>query len=55
MFTTGKTTFFVANQATIPSVPAETLGVLEEECKALDESNKASGAELKILTAGTIL
>ncbi|EIM91602.1 TBPIP-domain-containing protein [Stereum hirsutum FP-91666 SS1] len=46
----GKTTFFVANQSTIPSIPVETLATLEEECKALDESNKVLSVEVKGLS-----
>ncbi|KAF9017524.1 TBPIP-domain-containing protein [Hymenopellis radicata] len=45
--TYGKTTFFVANQAKLDTVPAEKLAVLEEEQKQIDEENKVLVAELK--------
>lgn len=48
----GKTNFFVANQASIDSVPAEELTKLEVECKAMEESNNGLVAEVRAITAG---
>ncbi|KAJ7350352.1 TBPIP-domain-containing protein [Mycena albidolilacea] len=47
--TYGKTSFFVANQANIESIPAERFTELEAEYKAIDEENKILGAEVKAL------
>lgn len=54
LFGTGKTSFFVANQANIEALPAERFAALEEECKAVDEENKLIGAEVKILSSGSV-
>ena len=48
---TGKTTFFVINQANMEDVPADKLKTLEDEHKAIQEGNKAITAELKAVTA----
>ena len=48
----GKTTFFVANQANLEDMPAEKLAALESEYKKLDEENKQLVAETKMLSAG---
>jgi 26S proteasome regulatory subunit (ATPase 3-interacting protein) len=50
--TYGKTTFFVANQANLESVPPEKLAALEVEYKKIDEENKIRGAEVKALITG---
>ncbi len=52
VFPIGKTTFFVANQAKLDTVPAEKLAVLEEEQKQIDEENKVLVAELKSANSG---
>ncbi|KAJ6603149.1 TBPIP-domain-containing protein [Mycena sp. CBHHK59/15] len=49
--TYGKTSFFVANQANIKSIPAEQFTVLEEEHKTIEEENKWLGAEVKTLSS----
>ncbi|KAF4563451.1 hypothetical protein EYR40_006817 [Pleurotus pulmonarius] len=46
----GKTTFFVANQATIASVPDEEIATLETERKQVEEENTLKAAEVKALT-----
>ncbi len=48
----GKTTFFVANQANLDDMPAERLAALESEYKETDEENKQLVAETKMLSAG---
>jgi hypothetical protein len=54
LFRTGKTSFFVANQANIEAIPAENFAALEEEYKTIDEENKLIGAELKSLNSGSV-
>ncbi|KAG2093782.1 TBPIP-domain-containing protein [Suillus cothurnatus] len=49
--TYGKTSFFVANQASIDAVPADKLTELEVECKTVEDSNNALAAEVKAITA----
>ncbi|KAG1718946.1 TBPIP-domain-containing protein [Suillus lakei] len=49
--TYGKTSFFVANQASIDAVPADKLTELEVECKAVEESNNVLAVEVKAITA----
>jgi 26S proteasome regulatory subunit (ATPase 3-interacting protein) len=51
-FSSGKTSFFVANQANIESISAEQLAALEAEHKVIDEENKFLAAEFKTLNAG---
>ncbi|OAX34742.1 TBPIP-domain-containing protein [Rhizopogon vinicolor AM-OR11-026] len=46
----GKTSFFVANQASIDSVPTEKLAELEVECKMIEESNNALAVEVRAIT-----
>ncbi|KAJ3890828.1 TBPIP-domain-containing protein [Lentinula edodes] len=46
----GKTTFFVANQAKIDTLSPEKISALEEECKRLDEENKAIALQIKAAT-----
>ncbi|KAJ3813175.1 TBPIP-domain-containing protein [Lentinula aff. lateritia] len=46
----GKTTFFVANQAKIDTLSPEKISALEEECKKLDEENKAIASQIKAAT-----
>jgi hypothetical protein len=48
----GKTTFFVANQANIESMPPEKVAELEAEYKSIDDENKLLAAELRTHTAG---
>ena len=48
----GKTTFFVANQGTLETVPPERLASLEAEVKAINEENAALAAEVKTLSNG---
>lgn len=50
----GKTTFFVINQATIDSIPAEKLTALEAEQKAIDEENKMLAADLRSFNIGKL-
>ncbi|KAK7045692.1 PSMC3 interacting protein [Paramarasmius palmivorus] len=45
--TYGKTTFFVANQAKIKTIPAEQITALETEYKKVDEESKQLAAQLK--------
>ncbi|KAG9220963.1 hypothetical protein CCMSSC00406_0002437 [Pleurotus cornucopiae] len=45
----GKTTFFVANQANIASVPDEEIATLEAERKQVEEENSLKAAEAKAL------
>ncbi|KAJ8696665.1 PSMC3 interacting protein [Pleurotus ostreatus] len=45
----GKTTFFVANQANITSVPDEEIATLEAERKQVEEENSLKAAEAKAL------
>ncbi|KAH9847205.1 TBPIP-domain-containing protein [Lenzites betulinus] len=47
--TYGKTTFFVANQASLEDMPSDKLAGLEAEVKRIDEENKRLGAEVKSL------
>ncbi|KAJ7287338.1 TBPIP-domain-containing protein [Mycena rebaudengoi] len=49
--TYGKTSFFVANQANIESIPADRFALLDEEYKAIDEENKLLGADVKALNS----
>ncbi|KAG2049340.1 TBPIP-domain-containing protein [Suillus hirtellus] len=49
--TYGKTSFFVANQASIDTVPADKLTELEVECKTVEDSNNVLAAEVKAITA----
>lgn len=48
----GKTTFFVANQEKIPTLPTEELTALESEVKSTEELNKELTAEIKNATTG---
>lgn len=50
--TTGKTTFFVANQANLEDMPSEKLSGLEAEFKEIDEQNKALQMEVRAATMG---
>ena len=54
MTCTGKTTFFVANQANLEDMPSEKLAALEAEVKRIGEENKSLGAEVKSIGAGTV-
>ncbi|KAG1843352.1 TBPIP-domain-containing protein [Suillus subalutaceus] len=49
--TYGKTSFFVANQASIDAVPADKLTELEVECKTVEDSNNVLAVEVKAITA----
>lgn len=49
---TGKTSFFVANQANIPTLPAEEIAALKEELGAVEDENKLLAAEVKAAAAG---
>ncbi|KAG1819881.1 TBPIP-domain-containing protein [Suillus variegatus] len=49
--TYGKTSFFVANQASIDTVPADKLTELEVECKTVEDSNNVLAVEVKAITA----
>ncbi|TFK62250.1 TBPIP-domain-containing protein [Pluteus cervinus] len=49
--TYGKTTFFVANQANVPTLPAEEITSLKEELKAVEEENRLLAAEVKTSAA----
>ncbi|KAG2071167.1 TBPIP-domain-containing protein [Suillus decipiens] len=49
--TYGKTSFFVANQASIDTVPADKLTELEVECKTVEDSNNVLATEVKAITA----
>ena len=49
---TGKTTFFVANQATLEDVPAEKLKQLEEEYKNIEDANKLLAADIRAASTG---
>jgi hypothetical protein len=49
----GKSTFFVANQANLEVVPAETLAALESQTRATMEDNKQLSMDVKSLTAGS--
>lgn len=51
----GKTTFFVANQGNIDTLPAEKLAKLDEENKSIEEENKCLAAEVKAAASGTSL
>lgn len=53
--TYGKTSFFVANQASIDAVPADKLTELEVECKTVEDSNNLLAVEVKAITAGKSL
>ena len=50
---TGKTTFFVANQAHLADMPAATLQQLEAEHKAIEDANKERLVALRAANAGT--
>lgn len=52
LVTTGKTTFFVANQANFEDMPADKLKALEDEHKAIEEANRALLIEVKAANAG---
>lgn len=49
---TGKTTFFVANQANLEDMPAEKLAALEAQYKTMEEENKVLMTEVKAASAG---
>ena len=49
---TGKTTFFVANQANLEDMPAQKLAELETQYKKADEENKSLAGDVKSLGAG---
>ncbi|KAG1804430.1 TBPIP-domain-containing protein [Suillus subaureus] len=49
--TYGKTSFFVANQASIDAVPADKLTELEVECKTVEDNNNVLAVEVKAITA----
>ncbi|KAF8638065.1 hypothetical protein AX16_010697 [Volvariella volvacea WC 439] len=49
--TYGKTTFFVANQANIPSIPAEEIATLKTELQEVEDGNKALANDVKNATA----
>lgn len=51
----GKTTFFVANQSTIDSIPAEKLATLETELKSIEEENTELVAKLRTRNSGKTL
>jgi hypothetical protein len=51
----GKTTFFVANQAKIESMPAEMTANLEAEIKATKEENASMALQVKAKAAGTLV
>ena len=53
--TTGKTTFFVANQAKTEPMAPEKVATLEAECKAIGDENKLLAAELKKHSSGADL
>ncbi|KAJ7072570.1 TBPIP-domain-containing protein [Mycena amicta] len=48
---TGKTTFYVANQANISVIPAEQLAALEQEAKDIEEEIKILGMQVKASTS----
>jgi 26S proteasome regulatory subunit (ATPase 3-interacting protein) len=48
----GKSTFFVANQSNLESVPSDKLSSLEEELKTLEEDNKVLAADVKAASTG---
>ncbi|KAK1229147.1 PSMC3 interacting protein [Marasmius sp. AFHP31] len=48
---TGKTTFFVANQSKIETLPAERIAIVEAEYKNIDEGNKQLVTQSKALGA----
>lgn len=54
MICIGKTTFFVANQASLEDMPSEKLASLEAEVKRIDEENKSLGAEVKSIGVGKV-
>ncbi|TFK44460.1 TBPIP-domain-containing protein [Crucibulum laeve] len=45
--TYGKTTFFVANQANMESIPGEKITAIESEIKSIEEENKLLAVEIK--------
>jgi 26S proteasome regulatory subunit (ATPase 3-interacting protein) len=49
---TGKTTFFVANQANIDVVPTDKLASIDAELKSVVEENKLREAQIRTLTTG---
>ncbi|KAI3609577.1 tbp1-interacting protein tbpip [Moniliophthora roreri] len=49
--TYGKTTFFVANQSRIETLPAEQIAIMESEYKKVDEEIKQLVAQLKTANA----
>ena len=51
----GKTTFFVANQSTIDSIPPEKLATLETELKSIEEENTELIAKLRTHNSGKTL
>ena len=54
-FHSGKTTFFVANQAKIEAVSSEKLAILEAEYKAVDNANKLRANEIRTASNGGCL
>lgn len=48
----GKTTFFVANQAKIDTMPSDAIALLEAEYKTVDEENKVLSSEIKSANSG---
>ena len=54
MFSSGKTTFFVANQNSIDAMPDDKVSALEGEIKALEEDNKVLVTGVRSSTAGIL-
>ena len=52
IFLSGKTTFFVINQANLEVISPEQLSVLEADLKAVEEENGALTANVKELSSG---
>lgn len=48
----GKTTFFVANQANIDSMLPDKVAELEAEYKSIEDENKMLAAELRSYSSG---
>jgi len=51
---TGKTTFFVYNQAKIDCLPNEKINELKSEVSKIEDENQALSGDLKAYTAGKV-
>jgi len=53
LIASGKTTFFVYNQAKIDALPGDAIAGLKTELSTVEEESKLLGSEAKSLSTGT--